>query len=137
MYESWRTLAGVCNLVFTAAMAALARSRWPQLETGWRGLLILAVCWFPLIKPVLVYLKMKRLAAGNTAVMQLAFGEAGVEVHVSGETCRIPWPKVKQVQERASCLSLLLDDRHSYIIPNRVLGEQRELLYNYVVSRLK
>ncbi len=137
MRQMYRTLAGVCNIVFTCAMAGLMVAFWGQVAWWTQAAILLGCLWFPLIQPVIVYRKVTRQVASIPKEMVLDFSDKGMRVTCNGQTEQVAWKHIKGVTHNAHMLILMLDKGRGYILTNRVLGDQKESFYQYVEAQVK
>ena len=135
MYSIYGSLAGVCNLVFTAAMAALAFSRWSQMTEIIRIMLLAACLWFPLIQPLLIYRRMKKQAAGVNDQTRISIQDQGLLVTAGGQTLSVPWDQVRGIISRPTMLIILLNNKQGISLTNRVLKDEKAVLYTYVKEK--
>lgn len=136
MYYTYGSLAGICNLVFTAAMIALTWNKWGAVTAPWRLLMLIACCWFPLIQPLLIYKKVKRQAEQISQDTEISFSEHGIDVKVGDETSHTAWSDVKRVSKKPTMLIVFPDTRHGFVLPGRELNEEKEKLYDYLSSKI-
>lgn len=69
MRQTYRSMAGMCNLVFTVAMILLTAKFWSQSGEVLQVLMLIGCLLFPVIQPAAIYAKARRQAA---AVPQLS-----------------------------------------------------------------
>ena len=90
MRRTYRSLVGVCNIVFGVAMMLLTVRFWNQAGDVVQALLFLACLLVPVIQPTGVYLKAKAQVAVIPQGTELSFHEDGIHVtlEIGRETCR-------------------------------------------------
>lgn len=136
MYYTYGSMVGVCNGIFTVAVIALTVTRWSTAGVTWRLLLILSCCLFPVIQPLLVYLKAARQASGITQDTQVGFDDGGIHIRVGDQQSDIGWKAIKRVSKKPTMIIVFSDTTHGFVLTNRVLGEEREVFYKYVTSMI-
>lgn len=137
MRRTYRSMAGVCNIVFGAAMILLAIRFWDQANDIVQALLFLACLLIPVIQPLGVYLKAKAQVSMLPQGTELAFDEEGIHVALGGEREFIRWNKVRGVRKEGSMIIVYTDANHGYMLTKRVLGSDKDDFYRYVKAHLK
>ena len=85
MYYVYGSLVGVCNIIFTAAVLALAVAKWSSVGTVYRIVLVLACLAFTVIQPLAIYRKAVKQAKSITEDTELLFDDKGIHVTVAGK----------------------------------------------------
>lgn len=137
MHHTYHSVAGVCNIVFTAAMILLTVKFWNQSDDFVRSLLVLGCLLFPGIQPMCVYAGAKNQAAAVPQNMELVFTESGMQVSVGAQTQNICWKDIKSVKKERNMLIVCSDAQHGYMITNRMLGKEKDSFWMYLQSHLK
>ncbi|MFR5601400.1 MAG: YcxB family protein [Lachnospiraceae bacterium] len=137
MYYTYGSMVGVCNVVFTAAVLALAISRWSVAPVWQKVLMVLGICLFTVIQPVLVYSRASRQAAQITEDTTMQFADDGVYIRVGEKTSQLKWSQMKRVSRKPTLIVLFSDSTHGFVLPNRVLGKEKEDFYQYVISKVE
>lgn len=136
MRQTYRSLAGVCNLVFTAAMIVLAVRFWNEWG-GFFQIAVLSACFlFPAIQPIAVYRKAKKQAAAMPKEVELKFDDTGLLVTVGAQREKIPWKRIR-IRKQADMVIVFSDARHGYLLTNRVLGQEKEAFSAYAEARIE
>ena len=111
MRQTYRSMAGMCNLVFTVAM-------------------------FPVIQPAAIYAKARRQAAAVPQDVRLTFDEKGLLVTTGGERQHLPWNRLR-VTKQPGMVLVLSGAGSGYMLTNRVLGADREAFWSFVQSKVE
>jgi hypothetical protein len=135
MYGTYGSMLGMTNVVFTAAMVLLAVRFFPGAHIVLKCLLILAILIFPVIQPFLVYLQAVKQAKNLTKEVDLGFDDEGMHVSIGQQKETIRWDAVKGITKKPTLLVIFSSAQHGYVLNNKVLGEQREAFYNYIISK--
>ena len=85
MRQTYRSMAGMCNLVFTVAMILLTAKFWSQSGEVLQVLMLIGCLLFPVIQPAAIYAKARRQAAAVPQDVRLTFDEKGLLVTTGGE----------------------------------------------------
>lgn len=137
MYYIYGSMAGMCNVVFTAAAFALGYARWNQSGSLMRFIIVLGCCLFTLIQPLMLYIKAGRQAAGITQDTRIALDDWGVHIRVGEKTSDLPWKAVRKISRKPTMIIIFSDTVHGFVLTNRVLGDEKEAFAGYVISKIK
>ncbi len=137
MYYTYGSMVGVCNIIFTVAVLALLLARWSVSGAGFRALLVLGVCLFTVIQPLVVYMRAKRQAAGITQDTTVSFSDEGIHIKVGEQFSNIRWAAVKKISRKPTMIIIFSDTTHGFLFTDRVLGAEKETFYEYVTSKIK
>ena len=77
MRQTYRSMAGMCNLVFTVAMILLTAKFWSQSGEVLQVLMLIGCLLFPVIQPAAIYLPWNRLRVTKQPGMVLVLSGAG------------------------------------------------------------
>lgn len=135
MRRTYRSTAGVCNLVFTAAMFVLVFRFWNTASDFYKGLMLLGCLLFPVIQPIVIYGKSKKQAAALPEGMELLFDERGLHVKTRDAASDIPWSNIRNVVKEAHMIAVFSDNVHGYILTDKMLGGQKQEFYEYVLAK--
>ena len=122
MYHANAGATGLFNLIFTAAALFLLIFRWQTLTVAYRLLMFGCVLIFTVLQPLLLYGKVRKQAKtpAMTAPMYLTFGEEGLQVEQNGQEAAFTWEQMV----------------HAYLLPGKVLGDQKEAFFELVRAHL-
>lgn len=137
MYGIYKSMVGLVNVIFTAAMVLLTVKYWSEVNWYLKGLLILGLSLFTVIQPLLIYRRAKRQVGGMYKDMEIGFDELGVHVKSGKEKSTVRWKKMKGIVKHPTLLVIYTSSNRGYILNNKVLGKHRDALYEYVTSNLK
>lgn len=137
MYYTYGSIVGVCNVILTVAMFALTIRQWNIASLSFRVLMILGCSLFTVIQPLLVYRRAKKQASGMDQNMEIYFDDYGVHVKSGEQTSDAPWNTIKKVSKKPTMIIIFSNTTHGFVMSNRVLGQQKEEFYAYVISKMK
>lgn len=137
MSHTYRSMVGVCNVVFTVAVIAATIRLMGQIHDVLEVLLLFGCFLFTVIQPTAVYLRAKAQVAGIPKDMELFFDEKGLHVTVEEQCESIPWKKIKGVVEERNMVIIRSDARHGYILTNRAMNGQREEFLRFVQLKIQ
>lgn len=137
MYYTYGSMVGICNIIFTVAVLALAVSRWGEAGLIMRLLLIVGACLFTIIQPAMVYMKAVKQADAIKQDTRVGFGDSGIHVSFGGRDSDMGWDTIKKISKKPTMIVIFTDNTHGFVLTNRVLGTEREAFYEYVDSKVK
>lgn len=136
MRQTYRSMAGMCNLVFTAAMILLAAKFWNQSGNFTQAVMLFGCLLFPVIQPIGIYMKSKAQAAAVPKDVTLKFDDSGLFVTAGTKHEHIRWEKIKKVVREPGMVVVFSDARHGYLLMNRVLGEEKDAFLAFAESKI-
>lgn len=136
MQQTYRSMAGVCNLIFTVAMILLTAKVWEQSGDVVQVLLLFACLLFPVFQPIAIYLKAKAQAKTMPKNVTLNFDGKGLHVTVGTEKEDIHWKQLR-IRKQPGMLIVFSDSRHGYMLTNRVLGEEKNAFFAFAESKIE
>ena len=136
MSRTYRSMVGVCNIVFTVAVIAATFKLMGQIHDLLEVFLLFGCFLFTVIQPSIVYLRSKMQVAGIPKDMELLFDEKGLHVSVGEQKESIPWKKIRNVIKEKNMVMISSDARHGYILTNRMLGKQKEEFLKFVEKKI-
>ena len=136
MYYTYGSMVGVCNIIFTVAVMALAVSRWNDAGIMMRCMMVLGCLLFTVIQPVMVYGRAVRRANAVTRDTKVCFDDSGIHVTYGDESSYMKWETIKRVSKKPTMIIVFSDTTHGFVLTNRVLGSGREAFYEYVASKV-
>ena len=132
MRRIYRSMTGVINIVFTAAMLGLAAAFFESAKPLEKSLILLGCIWFPLIQPTIIYLQQRKSIRSMPKDMELSFSDSGMQVHLAEKEESIPWNKMHRISIEPGMVILFTDERHGYILTNRNMGQEREAFLSFL-----
>jgi len=136
MRQTYRSMAGMCNLVFTVAMIVLAAKFWSQSGEILQILILIGCLLFPVIQPAVIYAKARRQAAAVPQDVRLTFDEKGLLVTTGVEKQHLPWNRLR-VTKQPGMVLVLSGAGSGYMLTNRVLGAEREAFLSFAQSKVE
>lgn len=137
MYSIYSSIVGVCNIIFTAMMVSLTVKFWGHVNNPLRILLIIGICLFTAIQPLVVYFRAKRQVARISDVMEIGFDDDGFHIKTEKQSSDVAWNTVKGISKKPGMILIFSTNKHGFILNNRVLGKQKEDFYSYVISKIQ
>ncbi|WP_026477346.1 YcxB family protein [Alkaliphilus transvaalensis] len=135
MYGIYGSMVGVCNLVFTVAMVLLSGRFWGEANSFIKVLLIMGISLFTVIQPVAIYRRGKKQVSTIHHDTEIVFNDYGVQVKSGGQNSHLEWSAIKGVSKKPTMIIVFSSNKHGFILTNKVLGKEKEALYNYILSK--
>lgn len=134
MYHSNKGYLGIFNLLFTLAALWLLVTRWGEFDIPYRLLLLVCALMFTVWQPFLLYLKARKQARGAAVKepVDITCSEEGMVIEQNGQRQEVSWQQVASVRRMKGQLIIYMSRIHAYLLPDRVVGEQREELWNLI-----
>lgn len=132
MRRTYRSLVGMCNIVFGVAMILLTVKFWDQAGDLLQALLFLGCLLIPVIQPAGVYLKARTQVSMTPQGTELTFDDEGIHVTLGDQREFIRWNKVRGVRKEGSIIVIYTDASHGYMLTKRVLGREKDAFYQQV-----
>ena len=137
MENTYRSWMAVINAVFTAAMIALAVSRFASTNLLGKVLIVIGILVFPVIQPLSMAVAAAREAKRIPVDTTVSFDDAGMHIQVKDHRQTILWHDFHYVQKRPKMLLAVPDGQHAYLLTNRILGKDKDALYDFCQERIK
>lgn len=128
MYHSNKGMMGLFALIFTASALFLLLTKWSDVDTRYRVLLIICALLFTVWQPGILYLKAKKQASlpAMQIPLDMVFGETGFSVQQKEERIEFPWTNMFMVVELPHMVILYTDSIHAYLLTDRILGAEKD-----------
>ncbi len=139
LYNTYGSLIGMCNVMFTFAMVALTIRFWGTTADIVRTLLVLSCLFFPVVQPILLYSKAKK-EAQEAPKISLLIHEDGIHVETKDGKAELNWSQMECVRRRPKMLILFLTKTNAFILPDRVIGKEKRgkmEFYRFVSERFR
>lgn len=116
--------------IFTGSFLAL---------TDFKKILLIFCCiLFPVIQPIILYIK-----SGNHAkkikdlIITMIFDDEKVTINSANDKSEVRYEYVYNFIKYKNMIVIMYDSIHGQIIPNRVFNNNRDEFYDYVSERIK
>lgn len=136
MGRTYKSPIGVVNVIFTVAMILLTVRFLGTAPDLLKGLMIFGCILFPVIQPLCTYGMCVRQLEDMPRDMELSFDDEGMHVSIGDKSEDIRWKKVANAIRRKNMIVIMSDERHGYMLTNRVLGAQKDEFYDFLCSNI-
>lgn len=132
MQKTYRSMAGIINIVFTGAMLVLTFRFFREAKALEQSLLLLGCIWFPIIQPCIVYCRLRKAVKQLPDNLWLDFSDEGMRVMLGERRQDIPWSGFQRIEIAADMVTLLVGSGQGYVVTNRTMGQEREAFLAFV-----
>lgn len=132
MYYANSSILLVVNVICAASALLLLCAFWDRAGLAGRWMLLFFAALLPVIQPFAVWLRSVRQLRGNDRELALIFNREGLHITLEREEAHKKWSQIRQVAVKPTLVILYVDNYHGYLLPNRVLGESRKELLQFI-----
>ena len=136
MRKIYKSLAGAVNILFTVAMVFLSVRFFGQSGPILRAVLIFAIILFPILQPLAIYSRSVKQLEGLPGEVTINFGDKGLLIDCDGQYEKIYWKNVVNAYKQFNMVVIMSDDRHGYMLTDRVLGNEKDEFYSFLCGRI-
>ena len=136
MQGTYGSMVGVSNIIFTIAMLILGVKFWGDASNFMKILLIIGISLFTVIQPIVVYIRAKKQVATTSQDMEISFDDQGIHVRTLDQVSDIKWNTIDRIIKKPSMVIIYTSAKHGLLITNKMLGNEKEAFYDYVVSKI-
>ena len=137
MHHIYHSMVGLCNAIFAVAIILLTIRFWNPRQEILMGILVLLCVLYPIMQPVMVYLRAKKQVAALPEGMVIVVNETGLHISTEdNQKSHIPWARIRGIIQEPNMLILAADAGRGYMITNKMLGNQKSEFIEYVESNL-
>ena len=137
MYRIYGSMLGLTNIIFTVAMVLLGVEFWNRVGIFIKALLLVSISLFTIIQPLAIYSRAKQQASRTPEEIEIGFNDKGIHVKSGEQKSYLKWKSIKGISKKPSMLIIFSTDQHGFVLTNKVLGEDKEAFYNYVLSMIQ
>lgn len=137
MHHTYHSTVGMCNIIFTVAMIGLTIQFGGKVHEFLETLMWFGCLLFPVFQPFFVFLRSKTQADMLPMGLELEFDDRGLRVRVGEQTQMINWKNVVSATKEYNMIIVRSDEKHGYIISDKMLGKKKEEFWNFIQSKLQ
>ncbi|MCR4587991.1 MAG: YcxB family protein [Lachnospiraceae bacterium] len=135
-FNIYMRFTGLINGMFILSILILMIRRWETSGAFGRSVMVFGLSLFLVIQPIALWIRaLKQVEIIGDVDTRLIVGEGGLTISVRGHNQHINWQDYRGTVKRPTFLLLMPDEQHGYILPNRVMGKDREALYTFLKER--
>ena len=136
MSHTYRSMAGVVNIVFTVAMIVLIRTFGTKVHDLVEVLMFVACIWFPVLHPFFVFMGARGQAMQIPQDMELDFDDWGMHVTADMRKQHIAWRDIKSAVKQYNMIFIRSDAKHGYMLNDKMMGERKEEFWTFLQSKV-
>lgn len=137
MYQIYHSMVGFCNIIFTAAMFFLLFRFGGTAGIGSVIVMVFALSLFPVIQPILLYLRAGKQLAEMPKDMEISFDEKGVHISSEKSTEDYNWNQIKKIVLDKQMIAIYTGNHQGFMLFNHILGEQKNVFFEYLNTMRK
>lgn len=137
MMNIYRSFTGVVNIVFTASMILVAVRFWAQTGPGLHLLTVLGIGLFPVVQPLLILARSRRIAGAMPDNMRMDFNSKEMIVTTGDRNSHVDYWELKSVLRLAGMLIIYTRKRQGYILNREALNGQDRRLYEFLSKQVR
>ena len=136
MIDRYSSLAGLVQIIFVASLVILLCSKWNTTGIILKLLILLGLSLFTIIQPLAFLANAKKAIDPNMPETEISFDEKDMIIKVNSHIQRIPYMNIVKVISKPNLLIIQPDKKHIYILPKRVLGNDKKELFEYLKTKI-
>jgi len=137
MVDRYSTMAGLVQFIFIIAMILLIATKWETLGPIMRILSLIGLSLFTVIQPLFFYANAGKSIHMDAPETSIDFSEQEMIIEVGSHIQRIPYTDILQVIKKPFMLIIQPDQQHIYILTDRILGNTKKDLYEFLKTKLQ
>ncbi len=118
----------VINVIFTISMALLLYRFWSESGVTARILMLGGLILFPVLQPLLIYLRSRKVVRQMPKKMEITFDQTGFEIANDNKNSRVSYADVKSVTRIFKMLIIYTRAKQGFILDQQMLaGKGKDL----------
>lgn len=136
MIDRYSSLAGFVQIIFVVSLAILIINKWNVLGIIMKMLIILGLSLFTIIQPLAFWINARKAIDPNMPETEINFEENDMVIKVNNHIQRIAYANIVKVISKPELLIVQPDQKHIYILPKRILDNNKKELFQYLKSKI-
>lgn len=136
MIDRYSSLAGLVQIIFVVSLITLILTKWTVMGVIMKILVLIGISLFTIIQPLAFWIKAKKAIDPNMPENIIGFDDKYMTIKVNSHIQRIEYPNIVRVINKPMLLIVQPDDKHIYILPERILGNDKKGLFKYLKEKL-
>ena len=136
MTHTYRSLAGLVNIIFTVAMIVLYINFGKKVHDLVEVLIFVACVWFPFVHPFFVLLGARGQVAQIPKDLVMEFDDWGMHVSAGNQKQHMAWRDIKSAVKQYNMIFIRSDAKHGYMLNNKMMGSQKEEFWTFLQSKV-
>lgn len=99
-------------------------------------LIVIGLSLFTIIQPLAFWINAKKSIDPNMPETELVFDENEMTIKVNNHIQKINYSNIIKVVNKPNLLIIQPDEKHIYILPGRVLLDEKKQLFEYLKTKI-
>ena len=136
MIDRYSSMAGLVQIIFIISLLILVINKWADLGIIMKILILVGLSLFTIIQPLAFWINAGKSIDPNMPETEIQFDDNNMIIKVNSHIQRIPYSNIVRVVSKPKMLVIQPDQKHIYIIPGRVLGNEKKELFEYLKTKI-
>ncbi len=132
----YRSMMAVINIIFTLSMAGLIYRFWLDAGVVYRILMVVGLCLFPVLQPLVIYLRSRRIVGQMPDDLLITFQQTSFEITNASKRSRVDYTEIKAVISLFGMLIIHTQSKQSFILDNQVLAGRGKRLSAFLAEKI-
>ena len=137
MVDRYSTMAGFAQIIFTVSVAILMVTKWSTMSVVLQPFCALGVLIFPVLQPFVFYMKAVKTEKPDMPDTTLEFWDDEMLIRVLKHVQHIKYRDMVNLYSKPLMLIIQPDKAHIYILPDRVTGDTKKELVQFLKSKFQ
>lgn len=137
MMNIYRSFTGVVNVIFTASMILVSVRFWNETTLVFKILIALGISLFPIIQPLIILLRSRKIVAGMPKNMRMDFSKKEMIVTSGDKNSHVDYWELKSVLRLLEMIIIYTRNKQGFILNKEVLQDKGKNLYEYLSKQIK
>jgi len=137
MVNIYRSMMAVINIIFTVSMAGLIYRFWLDAGVAYRILMLAGLCLFPVLQPLLIYLRSRKIVNQMPKDLDITFDQTGFEIANDSKNSRVNYAEVKSVTRICKMLIIYTWSKQGFILDKQMLADKGKNLSVFLTEKIK
>lgn len=136
MYKTYSSMAGLVNIIFTVSMVLLALRYWPEVKLLFKCLMTAGILLFPVLQPLLIYLRSRKLASGMPGNLEMRINKDAVHISSGKTHSRLSYRDFIPPRRIRGMIILQTVSGHSYLLDKPSLNGKDQIVFDFLAKAM-
>ncbi len=137
MMNIYRSFTGAVNTVFTASMVLLAVRFWNETGIPVRILIILGICIFPVVQPLLILWRSRNIVKKMPADMHINFTDNEMIVASGKKNSHVDYWELHSIVRVFGMIIIYTRKKEGFILSKEVLADKSAVFFEFLSKQIK
>lgn len=133
----YRSMLGIINTVFSISMILVAFRFWQDATWIYRVPILLGIALFPVLQPLAIYLRSKRIASQIPDGLEIHIGTEGISICNQSDSTTLAYSDLRAVHLVAGTIVIQTRGQQGYALSRHVLGDKTQEVYDLLKRRMR